>query len=666
MSACPAKIKSDTIKFVPSSIYGYDIRPEYLVKYGDVILGIFLDNTDKPILSQTIRSEKTELLADENFITYLEDAGVRGDDLSTVYVFEPVKQLQLMQWQSNTFDHFKPNTAEKGLLMWHNIGSGKTCTAIRIAQEWMMAKKNVIWVTRPSLIDGVNEYIMCKSSCLHFGQDNPDKVLKNMRDNDFLKLCKKRTDDTYGDDYTRDYNYYGSEEHRPFLKDVYKYFPILSLHGHGWMGAYSYRMFELFLQGRSQTILNKNHRLIDNNHKLKNTLVIIDEAHLYIDPKSNTKQMNANSYPLIKTALNSEGTCNVLLLTATPLAKGINNLIKLTNLVRRNDIPLLDMHKEAEPYILDKYTNLLGKSISYVDITKYNEYFAQPVIQDIEVKLTGKEEIKNLTDCRNISCLERTNIINGLKYSTKNLFISDEFREEKLSFNIINKIKSSKLMHHLVTQINRTQLNEKHYIYVNFGQGGGGPMVATALQLLLDKHINILSIQNNQYSISDTLNNQEHDYKRIALLSNMALYKNKTISKPLTKNMLDEYNSDNNKDGKKIRIIILDKNRREGVNLYNVKHVHILDMMNFSNEHQAIGRAIRFCKHENLPTTINVYRYNTVFDDVASGNTQITIKSLKDKRDDDPIIQYLDSHEKYNYFIAKLIENSTDNQMILD
>jgi len=71
-----------------------------------------------------------------------------------------------------------------------------------------------------------------------------------------------------------------------------------------------------------------------------------------------------------------------------------------------------------------------------------------------------------------------------------------------------------------------------------------------------------------------------------------------------------------NIDGEKIKFLLGSQVLSEGVNLYNVREVHILDAhLNISRINQAIGRAIRYCAHvdrvsvENPEPKIKVYRY---------------------------------------------------------
>lgn len=76
------------------------------------------------------------------------------------------------------------------------------------------------------------------------------------------------------------------------------------------------------------------------------------------------------------------------------------------------------------------------------------------------------------------------------------------------------------------------------------------------------------------------------------------------------------FNNINNRYGKIIKFILGSKVMSEGITLYNVREVHILDVhYNLGRVDQVIGRAIRHCKHyqitneDNKNPQVNVYRY---------------------------------------------------------
>lgn len=93
------------------------------------------------------------------------------------------------------------------------------------------------------------------------------------------------------------------------------------------------------------------------------------------------------------------------------------------------------------------------------------------------------------------------------------------------------------------------------------------------------------------------------------------------------KNILNVFNSEKNKHGDLLKIIIITSAGAEGIDLKNVRGVHIMDpYWNEVRSDQVIGRAVRVNSHIDLPPkerTVTVFRYLSVF----------TKQQLKDTRE---------------------------------
>ena len=73
------------------------------------------------------------------------------------------------------------------------------------------------------------------------------------------------------------------------------------------------------------------------------------------------------------------------------------------------------------------------------------------------------------------------------------------------------------------------------------------------------------------------------------------------------------FNSKENKDGSKIKLMLGSPSIKEGVSLLRVQQVHIMEpYWNMSRLLQIMGRAIRFCSHKDVPRNkrlVKVYLY---------------------------------------------------------
>ena len=117
-------------------------------------------------------------------------------------------------------------------------------------------------------------------------------------------------------------------------------------------------------------------------------------------------------------------------------------------------------------------------------------------------------------------------------------------------------------------------------------------------------------------------NNIPNTNKNLAILSSSALFRSKQ-TKTLINNVLSLFNArPGNIYGNNARFIIIDSGFLEGVDLFDVKYLHVLDDALFKPEmEQLIGRVTRYCGQKGLQFTPNkgwevkVIEYTTKFDE---------------------------------------------------
>jgi hypothetical protein len=107
-----------------------------------------------------------------------------------------------------------------------------------------------------------------------------------------------------------------------------------------------------------------------------------------------------------------------------------------------------------------------------------------------------------------------------------------------------------------------------------------------------------------------------------------------TIEKEVRKNNLAAFNNPKNKDGSIIRIILISPAGSEGINLKNVRQVHVMEpYWNEVRIEQLIGRAVRQCSHADIPIDdrfVDVYRYNAISsENIATTDQEIQELALE-------------------------------------
>lgn len=119
--------------------------------------------------------------------------------------------------------------------------------------------------------------------------------------------------------------------------------------------------------------------------------------------------------------------------------------------------------------------------------------------------------------------------------------------------------------------------------------------------------------------ILDTKKLSKTKGNNFAILASTQIF-TKPINVEFKKKLLDMFNSrPKNVYGDNIRIMLLDSGYKEGIDLFDIKYVHLYEpLLTYADETQAIGRATRFCGQKGLDFDdkfgwkLNVYKYDHI------------------------------------------------------
>ena len=194
-------------------------------------------------------------------------------------------------------------------------------------------------------------------------------------------------------------------------------------------------------------------------------------------------------------------------------------------------------------------------------------------------------------------------------YKTKtDSFVS--LNEDIISELFINIKKYSSKLSKLKDILSETTIG-KIFIYSSFikPEYGGGKFISILLETLgFQRKI----VKKNNLIISNTLEtpftNKKNNQYYIRLDGETSIKDRKIY--------IDSFNNNNNIYGENIKIIIGSTNLFEGVSLFNVREIHIIEpWYNKSRYEQIIGRGYRQCSHKLLPfneRNITIYNYIAV------------------------------------------------------
>jgi len=488
---------------------------------------------------------------------------------------EQPQQLFLKKYFNDNINNIKQ------FLLFHEIGSGKTCTSIILAENYLkMSNKNKIIIILPARLKN-NFYDELISPCTNFKYFTKEEY--NIYNNDLTDINTK------------------IKLKKKFVEEINKNYTIIS-----------YDKFRLICIKNGNNILDFIKKFTENK------MIIIDELHNvisdtynldnYIEIENigklkNLKSLSVNSTLIKLLSKFSHNSSKLIFLTATPIYDSFKELPELVYLLN----PSFDNIRENLNNINFAYNleKLRGK-ISYFSGSSKNAYPRSNLITH-EINMSKIQDTMTYEALNSEKFKKTANDYEEEAFLANQRQIGISCLSKKYNMNtIINnfKIYAPKL-HKLINTINSTNIYGKHIVYTSFVNVG----------------INVIEqylIKNGWKSIFDVYNNDNmwklYENKIYAIWSGNETDRKKDIIKKII-------NSENNIYGNKIKVLIGSPSIKEGISFKHIQHIHLIDpVWNIAGKKQIEGRAIRFCshfdidekKHTNLKRVINIYIYKLV------------------------------------------------------
>jgi superfamily II DNA or RNA helicase len=483
-------------------------------------------------------------------------------------------QIQQLFLQEFIIKH----TGIKNLLFYHEIGSGKTCTAITVAEAYIqsiqiastqIAKATIILPARlrTNFIDelvgpcGFQKYISDEDLALYRSHTTP-------------KSTKNRISKQFTIAINRNYN-------------------ILSYEG----------FVKMMMQNKSN--------IIEFIQKwTKNNIIIVDEAHNIFSTKYDINVYNSiyqsgiiqrSSKGMAAILMNlivrySDESCKLIYLTATPI---FNNLDQLSELVKVMT-PDVELPKKTN---LRQLIELLRGKVSYFPGVSKNAY---PSVEykNHNIMITSKQD-------QFIHLIAEKNEDESLDDNDEDAFM---LKQRLAELSLLDK-----------TQIHAEHLEEyapkikllveniessvgKQIVYTNFVDSS----INIIQKILVEKGwYNILQVANH---INDPISWEQYKNRTFAIWSGDTNDQQKQLIKTII-------NGKTNIFGEYIKLIIGSPSIKEGISFLNIQDMHIIDpVWNMSAKNQIEGRVIRYCSHIDinevddapLKRKVNIHYYKLV------------------------------------------------------
>ena len=472
-------------------------------------------------------------------------------------------------------EYINPKTPYKGLLINHKIGAGKTCASIKIAEKWK-GKRKIYVVLPASLIGGYRDELrtLCVEDNKYMTNEERTLIKQIEPSSDLYKEIIERTN-----------------------KRIDKVYNICS-----------YNKFIKNIQ--------------EKKISLKKSLLIIDEIQNLISE-------TGTYYETLSEFINkAPEDLRIVVMSATPMFDKPHEIALLMNLLRMpKSLPTGDdfykkfvknVHKKDkygndilmyEAKNLDMFKKMIKGYVSYYTgapdyvFPETNVKYVKCTMSDFQHK-AYKDIIKNeasglhmFDESQDVMDLPN-NFFIGTRIVSNIVFPNKKVGEDGLSSltkNIIlnNLEKYSVKIHKMMKKIN--QKDKKICIYSSFKEYGGLKTISCVLEAHGYKNYFDHGVGRKRYVVWSGDENiaQKQEIKAA-------------------------YNDIDNLRGNKIKVILLSPSGKEGLSLFGVRQIHILEpYWNMSRIEQIIGRGSRYCSHKDLTKedrTLDAYIYLSVHD----------------------------------------------------
>lgn len=441
-----------------------------------------------------------------------------------------------------------------------------------------------------------------------------------------------------------------------------------------------------------------------NKQSLDNKVIIIDEAHNLFNSIANGSEIANSFYDMVLNAKNIK----LILMTGTPIINDPFELAICYNMIigimgdkkKKERFTLLpEYYTDFSKYFIapsrsgilneDKFKNrIFGLTSYYGDF--YTSDSAMSITEDLKKtavkenypdRLPVKFEIVPMSEIqsthylksRDIEKMENYKAYSGAgissndkgksstSYRIKSRQISNIYIDDN-TWNVLEKesdiSKYSTKIQKIVNNIKEESGVGNILVYSTFLEYG-----VEAVSKVLDKvgfecydENKLKDLNKNSEDIEDTENN-ENRKKNYAIFSGKQTEEEKT-------NILKVFNSKDNINGELIKILMITKSGTEGLDLKNVRYIHIMEpYWNYSLLQQVIARGVRYKSHimlEEKYRNVQVFIYLSDYNkgDLEEIKTKLSekIKTSKVSKKDLIIEKTTDIH---------MLTNAVKNQELI-
>lgn len=550
----------------------------------------------------------------------------------------------------------------RGLLAFHNTGSGKTVSSLGIIMAFFNTERQIILATTPAN-EADNNLEKYAENLLTFFPERAAEVFKGKR---LPNLGDGKAIKAWVND---------KSNIEPFTKKIktYTFFTLASDLGlpktPGQRGGRNKpRGIDLLVNGG------------------KGSVLIMDEVQSLFTPDPSFKRSTDYLLPkLTDPAVVSK--MFVFALTATP-GNSVKDIINVLNFVRPSGSPAFTPADAKDP---SKFAGL----VSYVDIRSDTTRYGTKKVQNIYVPMDGRyyagflksitltdadlDYAKRVKESKEFGFLSKQRTAGDflVKSAVAGLFSEAELKAkaaksipEAVSINASQvRILSPKLVQMLA---NVMEMPGKQYIWV--AELNTAKVVSQALIKM-----GYGQVQPGQFKMQTTPgdNSGKKSLQPTAALNGQArrfiMYKKGTANgEDLNEKVLTGYagyfNNKNNDDGSLCKIMLATETYYQGLDMRALQGVHLVDsLFNATADKQAVGRALRLCGHSGAKVkNVIVHRYFSTPPSAKFNAAALSLKgaAAKKVKDMEPLDRKIRSIPGKNALSGFIMPEGTDPRNI--
>jgi hypothetical protein len=502
------------------------------------------------------------------------------------------------------------NHDSRGLLLFHEMGMGKSITATALAEFYRKydPDRNIVVLLSKSLQSNFK-----KNISKYIKKNNVNKI-------DAVNLSESQIDE--------------------IIDKKYKFISLNASNMYSQIKCMSKTKEELQLEKQLEEFTN----VVEKSGFLENSILIIDEYHNLSNSITNGSYNAIRLYDTIMKTKNIK----LLFLSGTPIVNDpfelaptfnmLNGYISLDNRGENKITLFPELKSDFHMYFVDRKNNkiknkdrlqnrILGMISYYGSVylgNKKQEGFPKELPTIVEKVNMSDQQFTAYDSARDLEKEEssfkgrsststerfssKSSVSSSYRVKTRQIsnFLIPDYaltHKGKRVIKHIDKIDDSYLKNLDVAspKFKRILKNIKTHpkqlglFYSEFVSGEGIAMFAKVLNLYGYTSWNDVYKYDNSASSFDIKHNKNNNVLKYAIISG-------DVDFNIRSKIVDIFNSADNTEGNQISLLLISKTGAEGLDLKNVRHIHICEpYWNMARIDQIIARGVRYLSHINLP-----------------------------------------------------------------